>query len=378
VVNVRYPDVEPGRTAPVAGSRRRWLVAAVPLAVLAVLVSGTLGVIRLAGLRAGGPNPIGGPVAPIGGPVAAGPVAAGPSGAGPDGAQPGAGSTGGATAGTGRPLPGGGAGRTVQVGPLALSLPAGWTADAPQRQAGTTRVCLVGRGGPAGCQLWVAALTSIPASGNLSVDGYGGLLGVEMEVCATGPAAGSGPAPTTTAYAVRTLGGRPAEYRAYAKTCGRPYRAEQWTVPTWPVVQISRPDLPPALVADVHAIVASAHFTEPDSGLRMTDEGLLAAHSTDRSGVVHIRLDRTVRVYGGADNGRDEDSNPTTYDYRLSPGVQVRDSGTLCADTTLPPPGRTCPLSTVLQRSEAGRTGIVHLDFDRSGVVVRINGEYRP
>src|SRR5437867_2517934 len=137
---------------------------------LVVLVGGTLGVSWLVGLWTDGPSPVHGPVAPIGGPAAAG----------RDTAQPSAPSTGGATAGTGRPLPGNGGARTVQVGPLTLSLPAGWNADAPQRQAGTIRVCLTGRGGPAGCQLWVAALTDIPSTGHLSVDTYAGLLGAEM------------------------------------------------------------------------------------------------------------------------------------------------------------------------------------------------------
>jgi hypothetical protein len=165
----------------------------------------------------------------------------------------------------------------VRVGPLTLSLPDGWTAAAPQTAASRTMVCLTGGGGGAGCDVWVTALTAIPRDEYLSVDTFAGLLAKEPPTCTAGRYAGSG-SMETTSHGVRTLGDHPADYRAYLKVCDRAYHLEQWTVPTWPVVQVSSTDVRPALVGEVHAIVASARFTEPDSGLRMMDAGILAGH----------------------------------------------------------------------------------------------------
>lgn len=256
-------------------------------------------------------------------------------------------------------------GKPVRIGTLTLTVPRAWTATRTDR-ADQIEMCLAAPG-TAGCDLTVAAMTKL---GPVDVDAFGSMLDREPPGC-------GGPVHqiVTTAYRTSKLGARPAEYRAYRATCDRTYELEQWTVPTWAPVQVIGSDIRPELLDTVRAVVASAAFSEPDSGRRVGDQGLLTGHSGSGASL-HISLDRTIWLSGGADNGHDENSNNSTYDYQVAPSVKISDNGQLCADTF--GTNRTCPLSTVLARIDQHRTGVVHLDCNESGVVIAIHGEYRP
>jgi len=252
---------------------------------------------------------------------------------------------------------------------MSLRLPVGWYEAGVSSRYGRTEVCLSDAQAGAPCDLRVVVLDQMQSG--LSVDNYGGLFAREM---------GCRPVTAeeiTTSYTVRTVGGRSADYRAFTQTCQREYHLEQWTIPTWPAIQIASTDEQPEIAADVHAIVASASFSEPDSGHRVIDHGLLAGHSVNNDRT-HLALNRTVWVAGGPNNGHDVDGNPTTYDYTLAPNVRITDHGTLCGDVSDPGTAHTCSLATVLSRIDAHKTGLVSLDFDQSGTVIAINGDYRP
>jgi hypothetical protein len=258
--------------------------------------------------------------------------------------------------------------RTVHIGPMSLRLPVGWYEASVNTRNGRTEACLSDAQAGAPCDLRVVVLNQ-PDS-RLSVDHYGGLFAREL---------GCRPITAeevTTSYTVRTVGGRSADYRAFTQTCGRDYHLEQWTIPTWPAIQIASTDEQPEIAADVHAIVASASFSRPDSGHRVIDHGLLAGHST-KDGRTHIALNRTIWVAGGPNNGHDVDGIATTYDYTLAADVRITSHGSLC-DNSGDPTAHSCSLATVLSRIDAHATGPVSLDFDQSGTVIAINGDYRP
>lgn len=348
--------------------RPRWAIPAVAAAAVLAASTGVVLAVQVSQHHTA-PDQAAGQAAPIG--------AASPS-AGPAGTTGTAG-TAGTSAGhpTGSTTPPNPGGRTVRVGALTLSLPGNWHEANPQTGSGRTTVCLAADAPqPAGCELWVTAMTDGQV-GPVSVDSYAGLLPKEAPTCVAGNQHGT--VDTTTAYEVRTLGDRKADYRAYTKACDRVYHYEQWTVPTWPAVQLTTTDDQPAVTADVRGIVASARFSTPDSGHRVMDNGLLVRHSTGPAGELRITLDRTIRVFGGPDNGHDVDTSSATYDYRVSPRVRIVDDGLeLCGINSIAA-GKTCPLSAVLSRIDKHQArGIVQLSFDQAGVVVGIDGEYRP
>src|SRR5262249_53515963 len=303
----------------VTGTRVRWLPLVAVLAAMAVAVGG--GVLAAAWLTASrhpGPTMERGRAAPVqetgsvGVPTRPPPASTSPEPSGPGLSRP---------AAPGRSAP---AGTEVAVGPLRLTLPAGWAVARRDTGEGRTTACLEKVPTAGSCDIWVTAVDD-PTTGGMSVDEFAGMMTLETGLCPVG--AGGGEL-ETTGYTVRTLGDRPAEYRAYRRVCGGAVqRPEQWTVPTWPAVQVSALDLRPAARDDVPAIVAGARFTEPDTGRRVTDVGLLTGHSRDAGGSVHVRLNRTVWVAGGVNNGHDMDENPATYDYRLAQSVTIRDSG---------------------------------------------------
>jgi hypothetical protein len=352
-------DLENSTGQRVAGVRPRRLAVLAAAAAVLVVGGGGAAVALAAHGSSGAPGVANGPAGPAGVSVASTPsVPAGSS------ATPSAG-----TSGSTGSTPNRSSAHTVHIGPMTLRLPTGWYASSLNTRYGRTEACLVDAQPGARCDLSVVVLNE-PAA-DLSVDSYGALFAREM---GCRPVTGPG---STTSYGVRKVGGRSADYRAFTQTCGRDYHYEQWTIPTWPAIQIASTDEQPELAADVHTIVASASFSDADSGRRVIDHGLLAGHST-RDGRTHIALNRTVWVAGGPNNGHDVDDNLTTYDYPLAAGVRIIDSGTLCGDVANPTGTRSCSLATVLTRIDGQQTGQVNLDFDRSGTVVAIRGEYRP
>jgi hypothetical protein len=339
------------------GARPRWLIPLVTATAVLAVGSSTALAVRVVGHHDPTPTAAPGQAGPAGG--------LRPSGTATSSATPAGTPTNSAGSTPSDP------GKVIRVGTLSLTVPTRWRELIRDVRSARTMLCLGGT--DAGCDLWVTTQSEI---GYLDVDLFGSMLtNREPPLCSGSGAAGVA-STTTTAYRGAKLGQRPAEYRAYERSCDRTYEMEQWTVPTWPPAQVTSTDERPELRGQVRAIVASARFSEPDSGRRVTDKGVLTGHSTS-GGVVHVRLDRTIWISGGVNNGHDENSNHTTYDYRLSPAVTVTDSGQLCSDA-LSQSSRSCPLATLLARIDQGKAGIVHLDFDRQGEVLGIQGEYRP
>jgi hypothetical protein len=340
---------------PARPASRRSRSVSVVVTVALVVLAGVLAVTATKLVSDRGPVVSGGRADPVGGPVPTGSPAPAvrPPAAPSDAAVP-------------------PAGTDVRIGTLTVTVPAGWFERSREDKLSRTTVCLTATA--AGCDLWVTGWDeSTQPTADLTPDTFASLATKAMAICD-----GDQLAVRTTAYSTTTLGDRPAEYRAYDRACDdRTRHLEQWTVPTWPPVQFSSTDRRTDATQAVHDIVASARFSEPDSGHRVMELGYIKGHSTGPDGLVHIKVDRAIRSVGGTDNGRDVNGKDTTYDYRLAPSVRVRDDGQLCADSYAV--NRTCPLSTALGRLAHGDADqIVHLDFDRDGLVVEIVGEYRP
>jgi hypothetical protein len=343
----------------VDSSRPRWLIPLVAAAAVLAVAAATVLATELA--KGGSP-------APVSSNGAAGPAGITPPGPVPPStsARP-SGTTSGPPSGT---APAAGRSNTASVGTLSLTLPAGWhevdRANLPDR----IEACFGPRTSAEGCPLWVIAQRE---DGYVDVDGYASMLTErEKPQCAAKSAT-----TTTREYRTVKLGERPAEFRSFLRTCTRTYQMEQWTVPTWPPVQVVDTDTQPEQRDAIQQIVGSATSSGADSGIRVTDEGLITSFAPTPDLVLHLKLDRTIRLQGGVNNGQDENTNHTTYDYVVADDADVVDNGFLCADS-VPSATRSCPLSTVRTRAAAGKTGIVHLVFDRNGKVTGLYGEYRP
>ncbi len=130
------------------------------------------------------------------------------------------------------------------------------------------------------------------------------------------------PKVTTTQATNTTVGGQPAEYRAYTGGCFTG-TWEQWVVPTAPGVVIVRTLADPATEQAARFAVTNAQLPGPRSSLRITDQGYIRSVDSQPDGV-HIELDRVTRLeQGGVWN-----TNPATYSYVLSANVPI------FADTT--------------------------------------------
>jgi hypothetical protein len=349
-------------TPPSRTTRPRWLLPV--LTVVAMILAAGGAVLATNAVRHKGPAAAGGRAAPIEGEAA---LSNSPS------APPTNASTASQPSGTASTAP---QGKDIHVGSVTVTTPTSWRPDGITSDRGRTSACLLGPSSEkdAGCDLTVVAMAGLGPNDFLSTDSYHSFL-----LDFSGPCGAAGTRYTTTSYGTRQVGGRSAEYRAFDVTCGgSTNHVEQWTVPTWPAVQFSTTDLHPALRGQAETIVASARFNEPDTGRRVMDHGLLVGHTPMTGSVAQIKLDRTIWVAGGANNGHEENSNHATYSYTVSTGVRVNDFATLCADTQATG-SRSCSLATVLQRIDQGRAGLVTLQFDEaSGMVAGIRGDYRP
>lgn len=115
-----------------------------------------------------------------------------------------------------------------------------------------------------------------------------------------------------------TVGGQPAEYRAYTGDCFKG-TWEHWVVPTAPGVVITRSQADPATEAAARYAVANAVVHGPRSPLRLRDTGLIRSVDSRPDGV-HISLDRvTMLEQGGITN-----TNSATYSYVLPSNLQIR------------------------------------------------------
>lgn len=349
-------------TPPSRTTRPRWLLPV--LTVVAMILAAGGAVLATNAVRHQGPAAAGGRAAPIEGAAAqSSSPPASPAQNAPAGGRP--------SSSSAPP------GKTVHVGSVTVTTPTSWRVRSLDSNRGRTTACLYGPGGSdklSGCDVVIVAMAGLGPNDLLNVDQY-----QSFSLEGWGNCGGPGSRFTTTSYDIRKVGGRNAEYRAFDMVCGGPtYHVQQWTVPTWPAAQLSTTDQNPAMRDQAEAVVASARFSEADTGRRVTDHGLLAGHTPMTGSVAELKLDRTIWVFGGPDNGHEENSNHTTYTYRVMTGVKVSDFATLCADTQATG-SRSCSLATILQRIDQGKAGLVTLQFDEaSGMVTGIEGEYRP
>jgi hypothetical protein len=265
---------------------------------------------------------------------------------------------------------------------MAVPVPEGWRLD--QEPGTPRRACLHPAGGATGqdCALLITAYGGYDPAWRFD----GPPFQVDSPpVTATGCDT-QGLATVTSS--TQQVGGRQAEFRRFTQQCGgSPRTTEQWTVTSYPVVRFWRSHVDTGPEPVIHQILDHLSWTAQMTSTRAVDRGYLVS-STGGGGHVHLRLDRTILVLGGPDNGMESNSNTQTYDYPVAPDVRIIDQARLCYNDAESLGGGHCTLDALLRRLDEGdhradggspvRTIPVVLVRDSAGVVVRIVSQYHP
>jgi hypothetical protein len=252
------------------------------------------------------------------------------------------------------------AGQRYALGPVSFVVPTGWHQLNKMAQDGRTHACLAPVGQP--CAVNVTVLDRPGPAAEPDLPGSLGL--AELSACHSTAGVPNVP-PTTVASSQVTLGGVPAEYRAFATGCGAvTMRWEQWTVPTAPAFQILSHTADLRTADLIHGLVTRTARVSGRSSVRAFDYGFLVGHSGNT-----LLLDRAALMLV---RGRErvENNSHQTRSYRISPDAYIQDHGRkLCGDGTQQ--SMTCSVTYLLSRLP-NTVVPVRLGMDASGRIVTV------